>query len=231
MIMEIPATTLVMARLLLFCLVNSQQVSSSEGKMDSLKVLPFVVGTLLIGGLFATGVGCGERNKSARDKQSLTSGGAAVTSTNSQVQNQWQQSQMAGRQFNIDAKWEDVSEPVLNGQRIEVLSTFVYNGTYYQVNSTHAFVGNSRPATFTATYPLTDGVSLTAIAACSDVNCSQYAIAYNFKKGGADAIQQLVWIDFTQTSAPRIHSSTGGQFWDINAWYKFASDTNNFLDP
>jgi hypothetical protein len=195
-------------------------------KILSLSFVAFVIGSVLI-----VAVGCGDKNKSNRDKQSLAGAPAAISSRIPEAQTQIQQSQVAARQYNIDAKWEEVSEPFIEGNSLQVPSTIVYNGKYYEVISSHTSLGNSRLTTFSSGYSLSDGVSLVVEAKCSNENCDQYVVSYSFKKGGSDAIQLLVWVDFAQGSAARIHSAKGGQFWDINSWYNFASDTNNFLDP
>lgn len=191
----------------------------------------FIIGSVslaVIGGLLLSNIACGKKEKTPLARNASRGG---ITSQIPEAQNQINNSQIVAQQLNINAAWEDVAQPVREGQTIKVQSSISYNGSIYPIVTSHSISGTSTTIS-SANYNISnDGVSVLVQAACSDVNCSQYVISYIFKKNNADAIQLLVWADFVNDYAPRIHSTTAGNFIDLNAWYNFASNSNNFLDP
>lgn len=177
--------------------------------------------------LAASVVSCAKRDSSSRDKLVST---AAVGAASAQAQGQTQIAQNQAAQANIKTNWDSAQPPVADAAgNINVTTTFAYNSKLFQVTSTHQVTG-SNVSLFQQQFNLNiDGMSVVASAGCSDSQCSQYVVTYNFYKNSAEIIQQLVWIDYSGQSSPRIMSLPAGQFYDIYTWYKFASDSNNFL--
>lgn len=172
---------------------------------------------------------CAKRAESNRNKPTATE---AVATSVPQNQVQQQQAEATAQQQNIQVQWESAEFPISDGVgNINVVTTFSYNSKLFQITSSHQVNGGSVSAFQQQSNMNVDGMGVTVQAGCSDSQCSQYALTYNFYQNGKEAIQLLVWVSFSADVAPRIHSLSAGQFWNLNTWYNFASNQNNFLAP
>lgn len=174
---------------------------------------------------------CAKRDNSQRDKLSAAQ---VSTPNNSQLRTLNQVAQNQATQVNVKVQWEQASMPTMDAQNNLTVSTaFSYNGKMFQVSTSHQVLSNTyvTPANPQEWDLKIDGMSVVTTAGCSDNQCSQYAILYNFRKNGQDVIQHLVWIDYSGQNYPRVHYLNPNNYWDLNTWYNFASNSNNFIDP
>jgi hypothetical protein len=89
-----------------------------------------------------------------------------------------------------------ISDPTLAGQAIQINSSIVANGLYYNVSTTHTVAGQWA----STTSQIDGGFTLTVAGKCADSACSPYYLSLEFRKNG-QPIKQIVQKHFFFGSA------------------------------